>query len=132
MICLTVAPGLAAQSKAALPELSPSTKPRAAHFSLPVNLTLRLLAMAWISQGSQTLRKSMKSGGLPPVSWEKASMVRMPWTSASVPKGMGAFLPVWSKVLLNSDSMASATGRGMPRAVGAPLQLAHEARRRRR
>jgi len=68
MICLTVAPGVAAQSKAALPELSPSTRPLV-YQSAVLSSFLRpsLAASSWISHASQTLRKSMNSGGLPPL-----------------------------------------------------------------
>jgi len=78
MTLLTESPGLPAQLKLADPLLSPSTIPCRAQRSLSVKRTPRLLARAWISQGSQTLRKSMNRGGFPPDSHELASMVRRP------------------------------------------------------
>ncbi len=57
----------------------------------------------------------MKSGGLPPVSDVKKSIVSRPCTSASVANGIGTLRPLWSKVELKNDSIASATGSGMPR-----------------
>ncbi len=66
-----ISPGMPAQSKEAEPELSPSTKPFVAQMSLSVKGTPSCFAIAWISRASQTLRKSMKRGGLPPVSQVK-------------------------------------------------------------
>ena len=57
----------------------------------------------------------MKRGGLPPVSDEKKNIVSRPCTSASVAKGVGTLGPLWSNVELKNDSIASATGSGMPR-----------------
>ena len=79
------------------------------------SVTPSFLASASISHGSQTLRKSMNSGGLPPVSQVKKSIVSRPCTSASVAKGSGGLRPLWSNVELKSDSITSATGSGMPR-----------------
>ena len=116
MISSTLAPGFAAQSSDALPELSPSTRPFCAHSSsFAGSLTPSFFARASSSHFSQTLRKSMKSGGLPPVSAEKKSIVSSACTSASVANGIGTFLPLWSNVELKNDSAASATGSGMPR-----------------
>ena len=42
-------------------------------------------------------------------------MVRSPWTSFSVAKGMTGFRPVWSSLELKSDSAMSAVDIGRPR-----------------
>ena len=115
MIFSTGSPGLPAQSKLAEPLLLPSTMPFWAHRSPLPKGTPSFWARPWISHGSQTLRKSMNSGGLPPESQVVKSIVSRPCVSASVANGSTVFLPLWSNVELKRLSITSAIGKGMPR-----------------
>ncbi|MBA7586902.1 hypothetical protein ES708_28909 [subsurface metagenome] len=78
------APGPAAQLNDPEPELQPSTVPLALAGLSAGRVAPTCWARSSSSQASQTLRKSMNRGGLPPDSQVMNSMVRSPWTSASV------------------------------------------------